>query len=264
MREGTKLENNSEELTGGRIGKISRQGDVVVRPANVWTPAIHRFLRFLHEDGADFVPIPYGINEHQQEIVSYMPGEVYNDPLPELLLQDAMLLSAAELLARFHSHSVKYVAWLEGNEPWMLPAQQPAEVMCHGDYAPYNVTISGGKAVGIIDFDTLHPGPRMWDVAYGIYRWVPFTDPARGKSAIGLEEQIRKARLFLDAYGMDAAERRSFVPMLLRRLTSLTDYMQQEAAQGNADFQQHIQGGHLQVYWDDMDYLREHEGRIKL
>ncbi len=34
------------------------------------------------------------------------------------------------------------------------------------DFAPYNITFVDGCVHGIIDFDTLHPGPRIWDVAY--------------------------------------------------------------------------------------------------
>jgi aminoglycoside phosphotransferase (APT) family kinase protein len=63
----------------------------------------------------------------------------------------------------------------------------PIEVMCHGDFAPYNVTIVDGEAFGIIDFDTLHPGPKMWDIAYAVYRWVPFTNPANPDGCFSLE-----------------------------------------------------------------------------
>ena len=46
--------------------------------------------------------------------------------------------------------------------------------MCHGDFAPYNITFVDRCVHGIIDFDTLHPGPRIWDVAYAVYRRSPF------------------------------------------------------------------------------------------
>lgn len=59
----------------------------------------------------------------------------------------------------------------------MLSAVNPIEVMCHGDFAPYNVVLNGSDAVGIIDFDTLHPGSRLSDVAYAVYRWAPLKIP---------------------------------------------------------------------------------------
>lgn len=251
-----------EELSGGRIGKIMKEGESVVRPAQRWTADIHRFLTFMHQRGARFVPEPYAITEQQQELLSYMPGEVYNDPLPAWMLEDRMLISAARLLKTFHEHSQHYIRLLTQEEPWMLTAQQPAEVMCHGDFAPYNVTIVDGEAAGIIDFDTLHPGPRLWDVAYAVYRWVPLTSPARPGSHGDLQAHIQRTRLFLDVYGMDNTQRDSLVPVLIARLTSLTDFMQHEANNGNEDFQHHIAEGHLQVYVEDMDYLRRHEDEI--
>ncbi|MDP5276722.1 aminoglycoside phosphotransferase family protein [Chengkuizengella axinellae] len=248
--------NNKEELTGGRIGKIHKLGETVVRPSNIWTKDVHSFLNYLHEEGADFVPKPYGINEKNEEILSFMTGDVYNYPLPEALLTDSMIVSSSKLLLKFHKYSERYVSKLTNDEQWMLPATNPAEVMCHGDYAPYNVTIVNNEAAGIIDFDTLHPGPRMWDIAYAIYRWVPFDSHGN------LKEQIRKAKLFLDTYGVDSEGRSSMVKVLVKRLQSLTDFMRSEARNGNKDFQLHIEKGHLQLYQNDIDYLKTNEHEI--
>ncbi|WP_405867085.1 phosphotransferase [Streptomyces sp. NBC_01515] len=41
----------------------------------------------------------------------------------------------------------------------------PVEVICHGDFAPYNCVFTGEGAVGLIDFDAARPGPRAWDLA---------------------------------------------------------------------------------------------------
>jgi thiamine kinase-like enzyme len=144
----------------------------------------------------------------------------------------------------------------------MLPAAYPVEVMCHGDFAPYNVTIVNDEAAGIIDFDTLHPGPKMWDVAYAIYRWVPFNSPNNPDCQGSTKEHIRKAKLFLDTYGADSESRNSFVGVLIKRLTSLTDFMRHEAEIGNQDFQLHIKEGHLQKYQHDIEYLQENEEEI--
>lgn len=244
-----------EELSGGRAGKIYRQAESVIRPANHWTRDVHQFLNFLHECGADFVPKPVRINDNT-EIISFMPGEVFNYPLPEHLLKDSMLVSAAKLLLRLHSYSEKYVSTLTTHEKWMLPAITPVEVLCHGDFAPYNVTIMDGEAVGIIDFDTLHPGPKMWDIAYAIYRWVPFKNPNNPDSYGSLQEQIRRTKLFLDTYGVNTEDRHTFVEVLLKRLERLTEFMIQEAGSGNDDFQHHIEQGHLQLYLSDIEYLK--------
>jgi len=134
------------------------------------------------------------------------------------------------------------------------PVRPPVEVMCHGDFAPYNVTVVDGRAFGMIDFDTLHPGPRIWDVTYGVYRWC-------GLDAVDKEEievLVRRVKLFLDAYGATAEERQSLVEVLLERLGALVSFMREEASSGNVDFQRNIADGHLLVYLDDMAWLRAH------
>lgn len=253
---------NKEELLGGRIGKIHKIKETVVRPSNKWTKDVHCFLQFLHEEGADFVPKPYGINERKEEILSFMPGDVYNYPLPKKLLRDSMIVSSSKLLLKFHKYSERYVSRLTNYEQWMLPASYPIEVMCHGDFAPYNVTIVNNEAVGIIDFDTLHPGAKMWDIAYAIYRWVPLKNPNNPDFHGNLKEYIRKAKLFLDTYGVDSESKNSFIRILIKRLKSLTDFMRYEASNGNKDFQLHIEEGHLQQYLDDIEYLKGNEAEI--
>ncbi|NBI28136.1 phosphotransferase [Chengkuizengella marina] len=248
--------NNKEELTGGRIGKIHKVEETVVRPSNKWTKNVHCFLQFLHEEGADFVPKPYGINEKEEEILSFMPGDVFHYPLPDKLLTDSMIVSSSKLLLKFHKFSERYVSRLTNDEQWMLSASYPIEVMCHGDFAPYNVTIVNNEAAGIIDFDTLHPGSKMWDISYAIYRWVPFDSHGN------LKEQIRKTKLFLDTYGVDSESRNSLIGILIKRLKNLMNFMQSEASNGNKDFQLHIEEGHLQLYQTDIDYLRRNEEEI--
>jgi thiamine kinase-like enzyme len=253
---------DKEELIGGRIGKIHKIEETVVRPSNLWTKDIHRFLNFLHEEGADFVPKPYGFNEKNEEILSFMPGDVFNYPLPEMFLRDSMVVSAAQLLLKFHNYSEEYVSRLTNNEQWMLPAAYPIEVMCHGDFAPYNVTIVNNEAVGIIDFDTLHPGPKMWDIVYAVYRWIPFKNPNSPDSHGNLKEQIRKTKLFMDTYGVNSKSKNSFVSVLIKRLESLTDFMRYEANNGNKDVQLNIEEGHLQLYLNDIKYLKSNENEI--
>lgn len=99
---------NKVELEGGRIGKIYKTGEKVIRPANVWSPTVHTFLEFMHNNGADFVPVPYGI-EKGNEIVSYIPGNVFNDPLPDIFHNETMIVSSALLLKKFHEISTKFL-----------------------------------------------------------------------------------------------------------------------------------------------------------
>lgn len=248
-----------EMLSGGRIGKIFKESERVIRPANKWTPHVHSFLRFLYENGFKNIPIPYEITEDGKEIVSFVEGDVYNNRLPDFLQREDTLVSVAKMLRRFHDIGELYIKNLTGREDWMLPVICPIEVMCHGDFAPYNVTFMDDKASGMIDFDTLHPGPRIWDIAYAIYRFVPFVSPHNPDYCEDINRQIAKARIFIDAYGLEAGERKKLPGMMVERLESLVGYMKQQAELGNHDFIRNIQDGHLDLYMQDIQYIKEHE-----
>lgn len=174
-----------------------------------------------------------------------------------------MIERSAKLLLKYHECSREYILQLTGSERWMLPIINPVEVMCHGDFAPYNVTIIDNNPIGIIDFDTLHPGPVLWDIAYAIYRWIPFNGPQNPDHYYDLEEQIRKAKLFFDSYGLEINKRAEFPLVLIKRLQSLVDFMLKEAECGNEDFKLNIKEGHLQAYLHDIQYIKNNAERIK-
>lgn len=252
----------NESLSGGRENKIFRITDKVIRPSGIWTPFVHHFLNFLIEEGVNYVPKPYGINENGEEILAYVQGEVYNYPLPRFMLQDHMIISSAKLLKNYHKVSSSYIEKITKNDAWMLAPSFPIEVMCHGDFAPYNTTIVDGEAYGIIDFDTVHPGPKMEDIAYAIYRWVPFSIPSNFNDHLSIDEQVKKAKLFLDTYGVKFEERKSLAQMMILRLENLVTYIKSQAEIGNQDFQKNIEEGHLKLYLSDIVYIQKNEKTI--
>ena len=251
-----------EVLPGGREGKITKAENRVLRPWNVWTPHVQKFLEFMQENGFVNIPRPYGKSESGMEQVSFVEGVVYNDCLPDVILTDDVLAEVAKVLRRYHEVGEAYTHLLTGEETWMLTERFPVEVMCHGDFAPYNVTFVDGHVHGIIDFDTLHPGPRLWDVAYAVYRWVPFVSPDNPDYRGNLEEQIRRLKLFADCYGLNTEEREQLPDMMWERINSLVTYMKTEADAGNEDVRKNIADGHLQLYLDDMQYIKAHQERM--
>jgi hypothetical protein len=251
-----------ESLDGGREGKIKKSGEKVIRPANVWSSDVHRFLEFLISKGFKFVPKPYGFTEDNEEILSYVPGTAVNFPLPKIFMNDEMIIGAAKLLKNYHDKGRDYIKELRGDEKWMLPEVKPAEVMCHGDFAPYNVTLIDEKPTGIIDFDTLHPGPALWDIAYAVYRWVPFTSPENPDHYDDTPEQIRKMKVFSDSYGVTAEQREELPSMMVKRLTALVEFMTSEANDGNEDYEKNLEDGHVTIYKNDINYIINNERKI--
>ena len=148
-----------------------RRGDTVRRPTGPWTPTVQRWLGHLRAQGLRCVPVPLGLDGQGREVLSYLPGTAPQDPMPDWVYRDEVLVQAARLMAELHTAS----AGLDRTGAvWQLPTHEPAEVVCHNDFAPYNLVFDADhRLTGVIDWDTASPGPRVWDLAYLAYRLVP-------------------------------------------------------------------------------------------
>lgn len=178
-------------LAGGNMGPVSRRGDVVLRVAGSWTPAVHRLLAHCRDQEMDGVPEPRGVETDERhgerEVLEYLEGDVPAYPMPAWSWAPEALDSTVALLRRFHLVS----ATADRTGPWRSPVHDPVEVVCHNDAAPYNMVFRDGRAVGLIDVDHASPGPRIWDLAYLAYRIVPLTTDR----ADGFTDAQRDARL---------------------------------------------------------------------
>lgn len=123
-------------------------------------------------------------------------------PLAGFAVDDLVLGKVAVLLRRIHDASSSS-AWEGCAEQWWSPLRKPPEVMCHGDVAPHNVAVQDDGIVGPFCFDTIHPGPRVWDVAYAVYRWSALTHPENPAGFGTPSARLRRARLFCDSHGLD-------------------------------------------------------------
>lgn len=242
-----------EELSGGGMTRVVRVGDTVRRPARPWSPAVRLLLRRLRAAGAAGVPAWRGVDGQGRDIFDYLPGEVGNYPLPPQVRGDSAVITAARLLRGVHDASVPLAG--RTDLPWREPPMEQAEVVCHGDFAPYNCVFRDGEAVGVIDFDFARPGPRRWDLAYALYRFAPLTAPGNADGFGDPAEQARRARLFLDAYGRTREERRSALETVVPRLEALIAFMSAAARSGDPNFARHIEEGHADLYRDDIAYI---------
>lgn len=235
-------------------GDARRIGGTVRRTARPWSASVQAVLFHLERAGISGIPRPLGFDELGREVVSYVAGDVRDYPLPELAWRESTLVATATLLRRLHDATA-------GFEPpadacWMLamPADLPVEVVCHNDFAPYNVVFGDDGPVGVIDWETAAPGARVWDVAYAAYRWAPLSRsaPAELEDA---QAQARRLRIFCDAYGLGAADRENLLATVCRRVAALRDLIVAEAAGGNPVFAAHLADGHAREYDADLEYL---------
>ncbi|GAA3645266.1 aminoglycoside phosphotransferase family protein [Microbacterium marinilacus] len=227
---------DEEMLSGGNTAPVVRVGDTVRRATGRWTPAVHRLLRLCEDADVPGVPRVRGVDGRHREILSFVPGAVLAEADPNVLWSREVLRAAARLLRRIHDAATPLAA---AGLTWRLPPRELAEVVCHNDFAPYNLLVQDGELSGAIDFDFAAPGPRLWDVSYLAYRMAPFAEDAQGFDAARFGSADERAGELVAAYGMrwSADEVRA---MAAERLQELASYTEGRAAvTGREDFVAH-------------------------
>lgn len=248
-----------QRLSGGTMTDVLRVGDNVHRTPGSWTPQVHRLLNYLRSQGIMEVPKPLGFDTRGMEIQTCLPGTAAIT-LTADLRDDRVLVQAACLLRRMHDTTAGIASeWLEG---WQHPPREPVEVICHGDYAPYNCLFEGDCLTGVIDFDNAHPGPRLWDISYAVYRFSPLTAPSNPENSGSIADQSRRARLFCDAYGLE--DRSTLMNMVIERVSGMAEMLRDGAAKGDPRFKANITAGHLAIYEADLAHLRLHQEEYRM
>lgn len=228
---------------------------LVWRSRRPWSEAVQELLTHIQAQGFDAAPAAGGFTG-QWERVSFVEGRVAEIETDAEMQSEPVLVSAAVLLRRLHDCTAAIAADWAGRV-WQLPPRVPFETICHGDFAPYNVVLRDGVVAGIIDFETAHPAPRSWDLAYALYRWAPLSQHAAAPLA-DIDAQIARARRFLDAYGLANRERAAIVDAVTERLRSLLDFMKQQADAGSTKYSDDLLEGDGRLYEADIAYLARH------
>jgi hypothetical protein len=239
-----------ESLGGGNINTVTRVGDRVLRSAGEWTPAIHRLLAHLRDQGLDWVPEPLGVTDDGREIIGYMEGDVPAYPMPDWLWNDCLLTDTARKLRALHDATDGYT---DPDAEWRMASHSPAEVICHNDFAPYNMVFRDGACVGVFDFDMASPGPRLWDLAYLAYRIVPLTAPANPDGMdFSLERRLERLDSLVAAYGIPYL-RSEVLHMAIDRLEDLARFSERTVDELNRP----ELFDHAALYRADARYLNE-------
>ncbi|HEY5105970.1 MAG TPA: phosphotransferase [Caulobacteraceae bacterium] len=192
-----------EALSGGRMTVgVVRVGDTVRRPPNPNSEFVRGLLRHLEAVGFDDAPRHIGVDEKGREVFAFLPGTA-----PEELTQhgDGVLRAAASLIRRYHDATAPMFASSEARNVGF-------EVACHNDLSPCNAIFKEGLPVALIDFDAASPGTRSYDLGYAAWLWLNI-----GASNFDPAEQIRRLRLFLEAYGPVPNETEVVAQMILRQ-----------------------------------------------
>jgi hypothetical protein len=191
----------------GEARDIFRRGDVVHRTPQPWTPAVAELLLHLESVGYGAAPRHRGYDDEGREVLTFLPGD--DGPVSWVYLHsDEGLASVARLLRSYHDAVRGYrpspdTEWADGPG-----APRDGEILCHGDFAPWNLVWQERRAVGIFDWDFVRPAEPMFDVYYAMDWTVPFRDDETCLDFHHFEsvpDRAHRVGVFLDAYGVDAA-----------------------------------------------------------
>lgn len=234
-------------LPGGNMNAVVRIGSRVHRAAAPHSPTVHRLLTHVRAQGITWIPQVHGFDDAGREVLDYLPGDVHH-VLEPFMTTDTNLRTVGARLREWHDAAATFEH--RDDDVWWQAPLAPVETVCHVDFAPYNHVYRGHAWAGAIDFDLCTPGPRLWDLAYTAYRYVPLT-PHRDDAVADGEgpdrtdapapERARRLAVLLEGYGSlvidDAArayrphEVLAWVP---RRLDAMADWC---ATQESPDLQ---------------------------
>jgi aminoglycoside phosphotransferase (APT) family kinase protein len=214
-------------------------------------------LRHLEDVGFDGAPQALGVDRDGCEILTFIPGETIPASL-DGFRSDETLRQVAQLLKSYHDATATFEP--PRNAAWQRDIGAPitGEVICHNDIGPYNTVAVEGSPIAFIDFDCAAPGPREWDIAHALWRFVPlYGDEAFGTPA----ERARRITVFCDAYGF--RNQRSILATIERRQTAMYDTLQAWAARYAPTFLNLWRDQPQAETMRDLHYFRCHRAELE-
>lgn len=250
-----------ERLEGGNTSLVVRVGDTVRRLSGSWTPAVQELLHHVRGHGFDLAPEPLGEDDAGREMLRFIPGDAVGSwrPWPPWVWSDELLVEAARAARRYHEavrsfRPVGAVAWRSGTR-----ALADDEIVCHNDFAPYNVVTFRGRLRGVIDWDFAAPGTPLWEVAFMAWQWAPLHHRALAESLGWVQPNAvaRRVRLLCDAYGLE--DRSDLVEAVARRVEASRRGILAGASAGEETFLKLKAAGHA----DDMAETLHHLEQVR-
>lgn len=231
---------DEEQLKGGvaNAGQVTRVGGHVLRPSNLHTRSVHRFLASLRRAGFDGASEPVEIDDQGRERLVFIEGDVPVTPYPAWAQSDGALATIAELMRRLHEAARAFDATALTWSPEMAdPIGGP--VVCHNDVCLENVVFREEVAVAFLDFDFAAPGRPVYDLAQMARMCVPVDDDINA-ARLGWEPGDRPGRLRLvaDTYGLDGAGRRLLFEILKVSIARGGEFLRRRIEAGDLNFKQ--------------------------
>lgn len=231
-----------EVLAGNESHPIVRIGDKVHRPSEFWQPAVKDLLDYLVSVNFPYSPKHFGVDDRGREILSHIDGESGKEGWKNITNYDG-LRSYAKLLRAYHDAVAGYkplpdLEWANGQK-----GLKPGQIICHGDFGPWNIVWKDGQPVGIVDWDLAHPNTPKYDILYGLEYSAPFRSDdvaIKDHHFDAVPDRKQRIRIFLDAYGTPAIDNvASRVAAMQREVGKYEAALAKRGIQPQADWVKH-------------------------
>lgn len=194
---------DEQVLNNNEHRPIVRIGDTVHRPAHWWTLAVHDVLNYLESVGFDASPRVLGFDAEGREVLTFIEGESGREGWQKIIPDDG-LRKYARLLRRYHDAIAGYTP--PENVEWAYSPSTfgPADIICHGDFGPWNIAWQDDEPVGLLDWDFVLPARPEHDVFYALEYAAPFRDDETALTWHHFSivpDRKHRVDVFLDAYG---------------------------------------------------------------
>ncbi|MGV8908779.1 MAG: hypothetical protein ACOH1Y_07335 [Propionicimonas sp.] len=185
---------------------VVRIGDTVRRPHQPQSYAVAAYLDHLQQRGFEGAPRFLGRDSSGRDVLTFLEGDVAGATIEDRFLGDELLVSVARLVHALHEAASGYRPLAEPF-PVRPATQEPVELVGHLDVTPQNVVVRDGVAFGLIDFDLAGETTRFRDSYNAAMHWVPLRAAADLSAGIERTDQLRRLRLFADAYDWTEQQR---------------------------------------------------------
>ena len=174
------------------------------RPLHAWSATVHELLLHLEAVGFPYSPRFLGIDADGREVLTYLDGESGGAGW-DGVVQDAGLIAMARLLRDYHDavrgfRPAAAAGWAAHDGGF-----DAGELVCHGDFGPWNLVWRGTQPIGILDWDYVWPAPPVHDVAYALEYVAPFRDDRYCRESLHYPappDRRRRLETFGAAYGL--------------------------------------------------------------
>ncbi|MGH3491350.1 MAG: aminoglycoside phosphotransferase family protein [Actinopolymorphaceae bacterium] len=237
---------------------VVRFGSTVHHPVQPWTPAVHALLDYLRDAGFPYSPRVVGI-DGDVEILTYLEGESGPDGWAKVV-DERGLRAAARMLREYHDVVAE---WRPADEPVWFTGQRgtggPGEVVCHGDFGPWNIVWQGTRPAGLLDWEYANLAPPRQDVAYALEYVAPFRDDAECLRWLRYPEppdRRRRLEIFAEAYGLTSTD--GLVDEVIAVQQAGVDTVQRLADEGYERQRELVASGHLDELAARVRWSEEH------